>query len=225
MKKWLVLIVVASVSLLTSAGTVRAAQWANPDILVTPELVEQNIAKPDWVVVDCRKLEEYAKGHIPGAISFGKDCKDALRDGTSRVFKSPAKYESMLGKAGVGNNTHVVFYGDMKSKAMDDATVAFWIFEYLGHANKAHVLNGGLEAWTKTGKKLDTQPTMKQPAVFKANVAKSRIATTEEVLKIARGQEKGAQLIDSRTKKEYEGEGRPEHTRRTDTELHDQRSA
>ena len=131
----------------------------------------------------------------------------------------------MLGKAGVGNNTHVVFYGDMKSKAMDDATVAFWIFEYLGHANKAHVLNGGLEAWTKTGKKLDTQPTMKQPAVFGANVAKSRIATTEEVLKIARGLEKGRSTHRLPDEKGIRRRGRPEHTRRTDTELHDQRSA
>ena len=93
----------------------------------------------------------------------------------------------------------------MKSKAMDDATVAFWIFEYLGH-DKAHVLNGGLEAWTKTGKKLDTQPTIKPAAAFKPKPVKNRIATTEEVLKIASGQAKGAQLIDSRTKKEYEGE-------------------
>lgn len=206
MKRRFILVFALGVFLMSFAGALHAAQWANPGLLVSADQLEQNIAKPDWVVVDCRKLEEYAKGHIPGAISLGKECKHALRDGTSRVFKSPAKYESILGKAGIGNNTQVVFYGDMKSKAMDDATVAFWIFEYLGHANKSHVLNGGLEAWTKTGKKLDTQPTMKQPAVFKANVAKSRIATTEEVLKIARGQEKGVQLIDSRTQKEYEGE-------------------
>ncbi len=206
MRKRLLLMVVVSMSLLASSGVVTAAQWANPALLVSADQVEQNIAKADWVVLDCRKLEEYAKGHIPGAISLGKECKKALRDGTSRVFKSPAKYESILGKAGIGNNTHVVFYGDMKSKAMDDATVAFWILEYLGHTDKTHVLNGGLEAWTHVGKKLDTQPTIKLATTFKSKVVKSRIATTEEVLKIAKGQEKGVQLIDSRTKNEYEGE-------------------
>lgn len=192
-------------ALVTATGTARAADWANPQLLISADQLEQSLAKPDWVVVDCRKLEEYAKGHIPGAISFGKDCKDALRDPTSRVFTSMAKYETLLGKAGIGNNSHVVFYGDMKSKAMDDATVAFWVFEYLGH-DKAHVLNGGLESWTKTGKKLDTQPTIKPAQAYKPKPVKARITTTEEVLKIARGQEKGAQLIDSRTKKEYEGE-------------------
>ncbi len=205
MKRRIVVMLVAVVTLFTLAGTARA-DWANPALLVNADQVEQNITKPDWVVVDCRKLEDYAKGHIPGAISLGKECKKALRDGTSRVFTSSSKYDGMLSKAGIGNNSHVVFYGEIKSKSMDDATIAFWILEYLGHANKTHVLNGGLEAWTKAGKKLDTQPTIKQPAVFKASVAKNRIATTEEVLKIAKGQEKGVQLIDSRTKKEYEGE-------------------
>ncbi|OGW41941.1 MAG: hypothetical protein A2010_07340 [Nitrospirae bacterium GWD2_57_9] len=191
-------------AIVLATGTAGAADWTNPQILVSADQLEQNLAKPDWVVVDCRKLEDYAKGHIPGAISFGKECKKALRDGTSRVFKSTAKYDSMLSKAGIGNNSHVVFYGDMKTKSMDDATIAFWIFEYLGH-DKVHVLNGGLEAWTKS-KKLDTQPTIKPAAAFKAKPVKSRIATTEEVVQIAKGQVKGVQVIDSRTKNEYAGD-------------------
>jgi thiosulfate/3-mercaptopyruvate sulfurtransferase len=205
MKKHRLLVLWVVVALLAFTGSVQA-QWANPALLMTAEQVEQNISKPDWVVVDCRKLEEYAKGHIPGAISFGKNCKSALRDATSRVFASASKYDSLIGKAGIGNNTHVVFYGEVKSKTMDDASVAFWIFEYLGHTDKAHVLNGGLEAWKKGDRKLDTEPTIKPAASFKSAMTKNRIATTEEVLKIAKGQVKGVQLIDSRNKKEYAGE-------------------
>jgi len=205
MKKRSIMVLGVGFVLFALTGSVQA-QWTYPNLLVTAEQVEQNLAKPDWVVVDCRKLEDYAKGHIPGAISFGKNCKEALRDATSRVFPSAAKYESLLGKAGIGNNTHVVFYGELKSKTMDDSSVAFWLFEYLGHTDKAHVLNGGLEAWKKGNHKLDTQPTIKPAATYKVNFAKNRIATTEEILKIARGQVKGVQLIDSRNKKEYAGE-------------------
>jgi thiosulfate/3-mercaptopyruvate sulfurtransferase len=203
MRKTLLSLFVVFVLALTT-GTGGAAEWANPQILLSVDQLEQNLSKPDWIVVDCRKLEDYAKGHIPGAISFGKECKKALRDGTSRVFKSTAKYDSMLSKAGIGNNNHVVFYGDQKTKSMDDATIAYWILEYLGH-DKVHVLNGGLEAWTK-GKKLATQPTIRPAATFKAAPVKSRIASTEEVVQIAKGQAKGVQLIDSRTKNEYAGD-------------------
>ena len=134
-----------AVVLLGAPAPARAASWANPELLVTPDAVHANAGKPDWVVVDCRDLKEYAKGHIPGAISFGKECKKALRDPTSRIFKDPKRYEAFLGKAGIGNDTHVVFYGEHKvTDTFKDATVAFWLLEYLGHT-KAHVLNGGLD--------------------------------------------------------------------------------
>ena len=106
-KKWTRLLL-ASLFLLVYAGAVQAEQWANPGLLVDVETVKANIDKPDWVVVDARDLKDYAKGHIPGAISLGKRGKKALRDSTSRVFNDVSKYEKLLGKVGIGNDTHVV---------------------------------------------------------------------------------------------------------------------
>lgn len=185
------------------AGTAAAAEWANPDLLVTPETVKENINKADWVVVDCRDLKDYAKGHIPGAISLGKRCKKALRDATARVFRDTSKYERMLGKVGISNDTHVVFYhGDIGT--LTDATVGFWVLEYLGH-DKVHVLNGGLDAWRKAGNRLDNTPVKKSPAEFKVNVVASRYATTDEILQIAAGEAGSTQLVDSRSKDEFTG--------------------
>jgi thiosulfate/3-mercaptopyruvate sulfurtransferase len=179
------------------------AKWANPQLLVTPEELQKNLEKPDWVVVDCRDLGEYLKGHIPGAISLGKSCGKALRDPTARVLDAK-KYEDILGKVGIGNSSHVVFYhGDMKD--LTDATTAFWIMEYLGH-DKAAVLNGGIDAWRKAGLRLSDKPTMREPSKFKVKIVASRYASTGEVGKIARNQVKGVQLIDSRSQKEYKGE-------------------
>jgi thiosulfate/3-mercaptopyruvate sulfurtransferase len=204
MKRRVFMVLVVSALVIVSAGVAPAAQWANPDLLVSADALENDLGKPDWIVVDCRKLEEYAKGHIPGAISFGKNCKKALRDGTSRTFRDISKYDKILSKVGISNNSHVVFYGELKSKSMDDATVAFWVMEYLGHT-KTHVLNGGLEGWVSSGKKLEQNPSMKQPATYKAKAVHNRFATTDEMLKFAKGQAKGVQVIDARTKHEYEG--------------------
>lgn len=199
-KKWAKLLL-TSLFLFSFTGAVQAEQWANPGLLVDAEIVKANIDKPDWVVVDARDLKDYAKGHIPGAISLGKRGKKALRDPTSRVFDDVSKYETLFGKVGIGNDTHVVFYyGDLKT--IHDATVGFWVLEYLGH-DKVHVLNGGLDAWRKGGNRLDTTPTIKPEKTFKANVVTNRIATTAEILQIAGGN--GTQLIDSRTKNEYLG--------------------
>jgi thiosulfate/3-mercaptopyruvate sulfurtransferase len=195
--------VVAVLLLAMWADVAPAAEWANPELLVTPEDVKQNIDKPDWAVVDCRPLKDYAKGHIPGAISLGKRCDKALRDSTARAFRDTSKYEKLLGKVGIGNDTHViVYYGDMKT--ITRATVAFWILEYLGH-DKVHVLNGGLDAWRKAGNRLDSKPTMRKPTTFKANVMASRYGETDEVVQIANGDLAGVQLLDSRTSREHAG--------------------
>lgn len=185
------------------ADTAPAAEWANPELLATPETVKQNIDKPDWAVVDCRSLGDYAKGHIPGAISLGNSCSKALRDSTSRAFRDISKYEKFLGKVGIGNDTHVIlYYGDMKT--ITSATVGFWILEYLGH-DKVHVLDGGLDAWRKAGNRLDSKPAMRKPTTFKANVVASRYGSTDEILDIASGELNDVQLLDSRTAKEHAG--------------------
>ncbi len=189
--------------LISSAGAVSAAQWANPGLLMTADAVKQNLDKPDWVVVDCRDLKDYAKGHIPGAISLGKRCKKALRDSTARVFRNTGKYEKLLGAVGIGNDTHVVFYGGNLGTLLD-ATVGFWLMEYLGH-DKAHVLNGGVDAWRKAGNRLDSKLAKKEPKTFKANVVASRYGETDEVIKVATGEGGDRQLVDSRTKNEFVG--------------------
>lgn len=206
MKNRVMPLLVCAMFLLVSAGLSQAATWANPGLLVTPEDVEKYASNADWVVVDCRDLKDYAKGHIPGAISFGKPCKKALRDNTARVFKDVKKYESIFGKSGIGNDTHVVFYGEhKKTDTFKDVSVSFWVMEYLGH-DKAHVLNGGIDAWQKAGKRLTNEPSMKPEKKFAAKVVASRIATTDEVLQIAEGKKKGVTLIDARTEKEHAGE-------------------
>jgi len=199
-------LLIAGSALLALASPSHAATWAHPELLLTPDAVEKNAGKADWVVVDCRDLKDYAKGHVPGAISFGKACKRALRDSTARAFKDAKKYENILGKSGIGNDTHVVFYGEHKvTDTFKDVTVAFWILEYLGH-DKAYVLNGGMDAWLKAGKKLTNEPSIKPEKQFKAKIAASRIATTEEMLQIAEDKKKGITVIDARSKGEHEGD-------------------
>jgi len=203
MKKKLIFSIISGFALFAMTSASFAAKYANPGLLLDAKQVKANISKADWVVVDCRPLKKYSKGHIPGAISLGKRCDKALRDATARMFTSVEKYEKILGKVGIGNDTHVVFYhGNIKT--LTRATVGFWVMEVLGHKD-AHLLNGGLEAWKAAGFKLDSKPTMKKATTFKANRVASRYATTEEILTIARGEEKNTQLIDSRTEGEYKG--------------------
>jgi thiosulfate/3-mercaptopyruvate sulfurtransferase len=190
-------------ALVAWGGTAVAAQWANPELIVSADELKKGMEQGNWVAVDCRDLKDYVAGHIPGAISFGNRCKKALRDATSRVFRDSSKYEKLFGKVGIGNDTHVVFYYDGLG-TMNDATIGFWVMEYLGH-DKAHVLNGGIDAWRKAGNRLDNKPVKLTEATFKANVVPARYASTDEILEIANGEKPDTQLLDSRSKKEHQG--------------------
>jgi thiosulfate/3-mercaptopyruvate sulfurtransferase len=178
-----------------------SAEYKNPGLLADVKMVSDNIGKPDWVVIDCRDEKAYAAGHIKGAISLGGACAKVLRDPTARVKKTEA-LEKILGEAGVSMDKRVIVYAD--AKGITSATIAFWILEYLGH-DKVHFLDGGIEAWEAEGKPIDKAATILPPGTFKAKVVKSRIATTDEIVKIAKGKAKDVNLIDARTEKEYKG--------------------
>jgi len=191
-----------------------AADYANPQLVVAPADVEKNTGK--WVVIDCRDKEAttdkktgetskgYTDGHIPGAITLGGDCGKVLREKeTATVFRIPQPYEKLLGDAGISNDSTVVVYGD--AKRITSTAVGFWVLEYLGHKD-VRFLNGGIEAWEAAGKKLTTEETKLPPAKYAVKFQKKRIATTDEVLKIAKGEVKDAQLVDSRTPAEFKGE-------------------
>jgi len=178
-----------------------SAQYVNPGLLADVTMVADTMGKADWVVVDCRDEKAYAAGHIPGAISLGGACGKVLRDATFRVKKTE-DLEKMLGAAGLTMDKHVILYAD--AKLVTSASVAFWILEYLGH-EKVHFLNGGMEAWEETGKPLDKAEKKLSPATFKAKVMKERIATSEEMAKIGKGELKGENVIDSRTENEHKG--------------------
>lgn len=178
---------------------VYAAEYVNPQLLTTPADIEKNAGK--WTVIDCRDDKAYAAGHIPGAVSLGGPCAKVLRDTTLRIRKTD-ELEKFLGAAGVVREKPVALYAD--ARLITSASVAFWIFEYLGH-EKVYFLNGGIEAWQEAGKTLDKAETKLPSAAYKANVVKARLATTEEMMKIAKEQKKDLSVIDSRTEKEHAG--------------------
>lgn len=205
--------------LLLVTAQAYGAKLAHPELLVTPADVEKHMGK--WIVLDCRDaaatkdkktgadIKGYSDGHIPGAISLGGDCAKVLRTKEQAiVFHDDkgnievAKYEKILGDAGISSDKTIVVYSD--APRITNATVGFWILEYLGQKD-VRFLNGGVEAWEAAGKKLDTAETKLPPAKYKAHLMKNRIATTDEVLKIAKGKVKNVQIVDSRTPGEYAG--------------------
>ncbi len=145
--------------------------------------------------------EEYAQGHIPGAvyIDWTRDIVD-LDDPVEAQVASAEKFAQTMERLGIGDEHLVVAYDN--HPASQFATRLWWALNYYGHSNVA-VLNGGFPKWQREGRSLTTDVPAYPPATFTPRVQPALRATAEEVL--ATLGQPGTRLIDARDTGQYSG--------------------
>lgn len=152
---------------------------------------------PDIVVVDTRSTphgapgqilesgrDQYAKGHIPGAISldYAEDLHDPATPYAARVAP-PERFADVMGKAGIGDRTHVIAYDDGN---VPYAARMVWMLRYYGHDN-ASILAGGIRDWKAAGHPLVKDVPKRAPQQFTPKIRPELRASKDEVLAIAQG--------------------------------------
>lgn len=143
--------------------------------------------------------EQYAAGHIPGAvhIDYADDLSDPATPYAARVAP-PELFARVMGEHGIGDDTIVLAY--------DAGTIPFaarivWMLRYYGH-DEAYVIAGGYPAWVAAGYPVKTEPTPLVPATFTPRVRPELRASRDEVLAIAEGHS-DAQLIETQRDQTY----------------------
>jgi len=110
--------------------------------LVTTDWVTENLKNPHVVFVEVDEdTTLYEQGHIEGAITF--HWRDDLQDGLVRDLVSKEKFEALLSKNGIANDTTVVLYGGNNNWF---ATYAYWYFKIYGHQD-VRLIDGGRKLW------------------------------------------------------------------------------
>lgn len=116
--------------------------------LVSADWVTENINNPKVVIVEVDEdTTLYDQGHIENSITF--HWRDDLQDGLIRDLISKEKFEALLSKSGISNDSTVVLYGGNNNWF---ATYAFWYFKVYGHQD-VRLLDGGRKRW-----ELDARP-------------------------------------------------------------------
>jgi len=201
MKKYLVMLVAIAVCFCGQAfGAVS-------DLIVDAKFVKDKIGKPGWVLVDMRVAEDYSQGHIPGSVGLPAWVSKAFADDTKRQAASFVRMEQTLGDMGIGNDSHIIVYGEPKHTSWN--AVMFWALELFGcNSNNmkctVRYYDGGVEDWKADGGTLDQAVPSVKPATFKAAAASKRGANADEVVRIAEGKKKGV-IIDVRSANEHKG--------------------
>jgi thiosulfate/3-mercaptopyruvate sulfurtransferase len=143
--------------------------------------------------------EQYAAGHIPGAVylDYAEDLSDPATPYATRTAP-PDLFAGVMQRNGIGDETFVIAY--------DGGTVPFaarmiWMLRYYGH-EKAAILAGGFPAWVAGGHPVTTDIPTVSPAVFTPRAHAALRASREEVLAVAQGRN-DAQLLETQRNATY----------------------
>jgi thiosulfate/3-mercaptopyruvate sulfurtransferase len=168
-------------------------------LIVDTQAVEQALQR-GAIVWDARDADEYALGHIPGAVNFGA-AGDLFRDANREDPPSAAVAAQLFGHAGIDFlKREVIVYG---GKGDPYTYFAARMLEYYGGPH-GKVYHGGLDDWKSAGKALSTQATQLPPVTLALNTERAGTLWTSEVIERVRAG--GAQIVDARTPKEFSGE-------------------
>jgi thiosulfate/3-mercaptopyruvate sulfurtransferase len=154
----------------------------------------------DVRVLDARSPLRYAEGHLPDAVNLFIVALMQRRADGAQVLGSPAHIERVLSASGVSPNQSVVVYGEQGSH---DAAYLFWALEYAGHKSVS-LLDGGLEAWLRTGKKLTLTVPVVTESDFSVHPDHNKRATGEWLL--SHLHDATIALLDNRSQEEFSGQ-------------------
>lgn len=174
--------------------------YAHPEKLVETDWAAEHLKDADIRIVESDEdVLLYDVGHIPGAVKI--DWVQDLNDPIQRDYIDKARFEKLLSKAGIGQNTRVLFYGDKNNWW---ASYALWVFQLFGFTNTA-LINGGRQKWIDEGRELTKDVPSYPATAYQANERDDNTirAFRDDVLEQL---EKNLPLVDVRSPGEYSGE-------------------
>lgn len=176
---------------------IAASAWAQTSI-VDVEYVKAAVAR-GVLLWDARDADDFATGHIPGAVNIG-DPTITLRDKNTEDYLPIAQIEKAFGSAGIDPAREIIVYGD---RGLPSTYFAHVTLRYFGAAN-AKVFHDGIEGWRAAGQPVTTAPTKARAITVKLTPRPGVISESKEV--VAALKRPDVQFLDVRTVREFRGE-------------------
>jgi len=168
-----------------------------------------HLNKAGTVIIDAGPAEDYAAGHIPGAVHlWWRDFSDP----DTACLLPDASLAAGLGHCGISGEEKILVYDDT-SRLEGYAGRIAWMLQYMGHPD-VHLLDGGLNKWKAEGRPLETAPAALPETAYGLSSRPELTADTAAVSSSLGGSSRV--LVDIRPEEEYNGwqlysEPRPGH--------------
>ena len=183
------------------------------ELLVEPDRLAAELDRADppvlldvrWRLTGPPGRDDYAAGHLPGAVFVDLDTELCGRPGAAgrHPLPDPAALQAALRAAGVRAGHPVVVYdgGDGMSAAR-----AWWTLRWAGH-RPVRVLHGGFPAWAAAGLPVDTATPEPTPGDVTVTPGALPVLDAGQAARLAAAED--AVLLDVRAAPRYRGENEP----------------
>lgn len=169
------------------------------DATVSTDWLAEQLQNPGVIVVEIGINANADRPHIPGARYIPID-SIVRRDGwPPDELPKLADLRKAFEKAGIGDEGRLVLY----SSAPLYATRAWFTLDFLGHADRAAILDGGFEKWRREGRPIAVTREAFAPRTFTPKPNAERVLSQMQMQTAVTGT--SAILIDARPASEFHG--------------------
>ena len=114
----------------------------------------QNIDSKNLVIFHIGPKADYDTGHIPGAQFIELNEISLSREESDLALQLPPadRLKTAFEKYGISNDTRIILY--WSSGWYSPTTRVYFTLDYVGLAANTSILEGGMPAWTASGKTL-----------------------------------------------------------------------
>lgn len=168
-------------------------------LILEPQDLEPILGNKELLIIDLCSNANYSVKHIPGAIHVASsELVSGIKPATGKL-PARQKLSALFSRIGLSDDLHVVAYDD---EGGGWAGRFLWTLEVIGHTSWSY-LNGGLIAWMKEQRALESEPSIPVAAVIEVEVCSDAIAEKETVLNALTD----AQIViwDARSAEEFSG--------------------
>jgi thiosulfate/3-mercaptopyruvate sulfurtransferase len=175
-----------------------------PEMVVTTTWLQEHLGHGDLVVVFVgRSRATFEAGHIPGAHFLPLEGLVEQHPQSLNDLPPVAVLQETFEKVGAGDTSTIVLYGEAGGLL---ATRAYFTLDYLGHADRIVLLDGGLEKWVAESRPVEQGHRSNVRAHFTPHVNSEILITTQRMHDITAGASASEYLLlDARPPGEFSG--------------------
>ncbi|MBT8209244.1 MAG: sulfurtransferase [Eudoraea sp.] len=162
-----------------------------------------DLPQEEFVIIDFRKPEAYAIGHIPGALNLWRSDIEDRSYAYRGMLAGKEEMEAILGNLGISNQDKLLLYDE---DGLPGAARLWWALKHYGFPDVS-LLNGGLQAWKEAGRPMDTKVVSRVASTytFPKTGGWDNLITKEELLKLLKSGQEDYVILDARSKGEFLG--------------------